>query len=359
MSVSEQDRPEPVRLGARASLPGGRPHLTRAVATLLLGVSTWAVAQTGGLSAASSPALSDVSPWLHRVQSAAVNSNYQGTLMISAGGVVTSSRVLHVCEGRQCYERTETLDGRARVQFRHNDSVLTVWPASKLARAEQRDLVAEFPALPSASPARTGDSYEAMAQPRDRVAGHEADVMLFKPRDKLRFAQRLWVDRETGLLLRSELLAPGGEVLETAAFTDVQIGGKPSPEPVMAAMKRLDGYRVLRAPTERTQIEQEGWTLARSVGGFQLVSCARRQLEAGPDAPGSVPALQTVFTDGLAHVSVFIEPHDAQRRRQAQATSLGATHTLTSREGDWWITVIGEVPMVTLQQFRAMFERKH
>lgn len=359
MPVAAQSRPGPGRSGPGAAVPAGWSHRARAVAGLLLGVSAWAVAQAGAVSAASSPAVVDVMPWLHRVQSAAANSSYQGTLMISAGGVVNSSRVLHVCDGRQCYERIETLDGRARVQFRHNDSVLTVWPASKLARAEQRDLVAEFPALPSAAVQRTGDSYEALAQPRDRVAGHEVEVMLFKPRDKLRFAQRLWVDRETGLLLRNEVLGPGGEVLETAAFTDVHIGGKPSPEPVLAAMKRLDGYRVLRAPTERTQIEQEGWTLTRAVGGFQLVSCARRPLEAGIDAVASVPALQTVFTDGLAHVSVFIEPHDAQRHRQAQATSLGATHTLTSREGDWWITVVGEVPMATLQQFRAMFERKH
>jgi len=68
--------------------------------------------------------------------------------------------------------------------------------------------------------------------------------------------------------------------------------------------------------------------------------------------------LQTVYSDGLAHVSVFIEPYDALRHKQPMGTSLGATHTLMNRKGDWWITVVGEVPMATVQQFEAQLERK-
>jgi len=69
--------------------------------------------------------------------------------------------------------------------------------------------------------------------------------------------------------------------------------------------------------------------------------------------------LQSVFSDGLTHVSVFIEPYDAKRHRQPMRTSQGATHTLMSRHGDWWVTVMGEVPLATAQQFEAALERKH
>jgi sigma-E factor negative regulatory protein RseB len=60
----------------------------------------------------------------------------------------------------------------------------------------------------------------------------------------------------------------------------------------------------------------------------------------------------------MAHVSVFIEPYDAQRHKQPMGTSLGATHTLMNRRGDWWVTVVGEVPMATVQLFEVMLERK-
>lgn len=299
------------------------------------------------------------SQWLRRIQQAAANNSYQGTLVFNGGGTVSSSRVTHICDGRQQYERLEVLDGRARLQYRHNDQLVTLWPEHKQASIEQRDVVAEFPALPASAAGRAPEHYELRVVGRDRLAGREVDVLLLKPRDRLRYAQRLWADRETGLLLRSDLLGGAGEVLESAAFSDVQIGGKLAPESILRPMKRLEGYRVLRPVVERTQLDAEGWVMGRPVPGFQLVSCTRRPLavEAG-DGGRLPPVLQSVFSDGLAQVSVFIEPYDAQRHRQTLGTNLGATHTLMVRRGDWWLTVVGEVPMATLQQFEAALERR-
>ena len=279
--------------------------------------------------------------------------NYQGTLMFSAGGVLSSTKLLHIGDGRDHYDRIETLDGQPRVQYRHNEEMLTLWPDSRLARWEQREPVAEFPALPASAEPRALENYELQALESDRVAGHTADVLMLKPRDAHRYAQRLWADHQTGLLLRNDVLGPSGEVLESSAFTDLQIGGKPSAEAVLGPMKRLAGYRVLRPRTERAQVETEGWQLVRPVPGFGLVSCTKRPL-----ADAGVPVLQSVFSDGMTHVSVFIERYDAQRHKQPLATGLGATHTLMNRHGDWWFTVVGEVPMATVQLFEAMFERR-
>ena len=304
------------------------------------------------------PAPHDGAGWLRRIQHAAATSSYQGTLMYSVGGVVSSSRILHYGDGSQRYERLELLDGRARVQYRHNDQLLTLWPATKVAMAEQRDAVADFPSLPLLATARALESYELRHIRKDRVADHEVEVLMLKPRDKLRFAQRLWVDRETGLLLRNDVLGPTGDVLESAAFMEVQIGARPQPETILRAMQRLDGYRVLRPQNDRTKLETEGWSLGKAVPGFHLVSCTRRPLGMPPETEAPVQVLQSVFSDGLGHVSVFIEPYDAQRHKHAMGTSLGASHTLMVRRGDWWITVVGEVPMATMQLFETMVERR-
>ncbi len=349
-----------------------QPEGGRAAASLRLGLAALAslclpmlgaaqgTAQSAGQGAAASAsaAPADANPWLARIQNAATTRSFQGTLMFSAGGVVSGSKVTHYCDGREHYERVEVLDGRARLQYRHNDQLLTLWPATKVAMVEQRDPVAEFPALPAVAGARTLENYELRALGRDRVAGHDADVLMLKPRDKYRFAQRLWADHDTGLLLRNDVLGTAGEVLETLAFTDLQIGGKAMPDAILRPMKKLDGYRVVHPQIQRTQFEAEGWTLARPVAGFQLVNCIKRPLDATVDPSAQVQVLQSVFTDGLTHVSVFIEPFDPQRHKQAMGTSLGATHTLTSRRGDWWFTVVGEVPMATVQMFESMLERK-
>ena len=298
------------------------------------------------------------SAWLVRIQQAAADTSYQGTLMFSAGGVVSSSRVEHFCDGRHCYERLEVLDGRARVQYRHNDRVVTIWPASKLAMVEQRGPLDEFPALPASAATRAADHYELRSVGQDRLAGHDVEVLMAKPRDKHRYAQRLWAERETGLLLRSDVLGPTGELLESSAFTDVKLGLRPQPDTVLKPMKKLDGLRVVQAQVQRVPLEAEGWILARPVPGFQLVSCTKRPLDATADNGALVPMLQSVFSDGMANVSVFIEPYDAQRHKQPLGTSLGATHTLMNRHGDWWVTVVGEVPMATMQLFELMLERK-
>jgi sigma-E factor negative regulatory protein RseB len=65
--------------------------------------------------------------------------------------------------------------------------------------------------------------------------------------------------------------------------------------------------------------------------------------------------MQWTFSDGLATVSLFIEPYDAQRKPEEVLLALGATYTLTRRltgkDGDWWLTAVGEVPPQTLDAF--------
>lgn len=328
-----------------------------AVAMALTWHAQLAVAQAASAPMPLSPT-ADAAAWLSRVQQAALTYNYQGTLVFNAAGVVSSSRVTHFCEGKQRYERIEVLDGEVRQVFRHNEVTQTHWPRSRVAVIEQRDVAATFPALPRAD-AGAVQAYELRLLGTERVAGHEAQVLLLKPRDEHRFAQRLWAERGSGLLLRADILGARGEVLESAAFSDLTIGGKSNPESVLAAMRKLDGYRVVRPAVVKAQLDTEGWGLARTVPGFQLVSCVKRALSAvsEPGRESGAQVLQAVFSDGMTHVSVFIEPFDSQRHKP-MATSLGATHTLMNRAGAWWITVMGDVPMATVQLFSMALERR-
>jgi sigma-E factor negative regulatory protein RseB len=300
----------------------------------------------------------DARTWMSRVQQAAMTLNYQGTLVFNAAGVVSSSRVAHYCEGKHRYERIDVLDGEARQVLRHNDLTQTLWPRTRVAVIEQRASMPEFPALPAGDMGAL-ETYDLKMLGTERVAGHEAQVLVLKPRDGHRFAQRLWAERSSGLLLRADVLGARGEVLESASFSDVAIGGKGNPEAVLQAMRKVDGYRIVRPAAVRTKLDAEGWTLAKPVPGFQLVGCLRKELSAlGEPLPaGSPQVLMAVFSDGLTHVSVFVEPYDADRHKPV-ATSLGATHTVMTRAGDWWITAMGDVPMATVQLFSVALERR-
>ena len=281
--------------------------------------------------------------WLARIHSAAHERNYQGTLVFSADGALSSARVAHFSEGAQSYERVEVLDGRMQQIYRHNDRVFTLWPHSRVAVVEERD-----PRQASLRPViepRAEEFYEVREQGTEHVAGREAQILLLSPRDANRFAQRLWVDSRSGLMLRADVLGSRQQVLESSAFSQVEIDVKPRPQTVLQPMKHLDGYRQVRPAPQPIKLDSEGWTLGALVPGFQLSSCTRRPLD--PADGGAVPAtvLQAVFSDGMTHVSLFVEPIDRARHTRPLLTQVGATHTLMQAHGEgWWVTVIGDVP---------------
>lgn len=301
------------------------------------------------------PEPADARAWLQRIYAAATQRNYQGTMVVSASGLLSSSRVAHFCVGDQTFERLEALDGRQQRVYRVNDAVHTVWPQQRTAVVEKRAPISSLPSATQTVEPRALDQYELLREGIDRVAGRDAQVFLLKPRDDLRYAQRLWADKATGLMLRADVIGGNRAVLESAAFSEVEVGVKPQPDSVTQAMKRLDGYRVLRPQQVPAQLEAEGWALERPVAGFKLASCVKRPLET---ASGDAQVLQAVYSDGLTHVSMFIEPYEPRRNFTDLAGQIGATSTLRQRRGEYWVTMMGDVPAATLKAFADALQRR-
>lgn len=304
---------------------------------------------------------SDVRAWLLRIHQAASGRNFQGTFVVSGGGTVASARITHFCEGPNQAERIESLDGRQRQVFRYNDVVHTLWPVSHVAMIEQRGMLNSFPALLQGGDDGIAEWYDVRAEGSDRVAGHEADVLAIRARDAHRYGYRLWADRGSGLLLRAEVVGERGDVLETSAFTDVTIGIRPQPESMLHAMRRLEGFRVVKPVLTPTRLELEGWTMKQIAPGFRQVSCVSRQMEPVDDVAGSAPSpavIQSIYSDGLTYVSVFIEPYRPEHHPKPMFVLLGATSTLSQRQGDWWVTIVGDTPPATLRIFAAALERR-
>ncbi len=306
----------------------------------------------------------DARAWLTRIRSAANTANYQGTMVFSVGGTVSSSRVGHYAVGDQTYEHMEALDGRQQRILRHNDAVQTLWPQSRVAVIERRETRGAWSTTPQQIDPQALERYEFRREGVSRVAGRDAAVLLLQPRDALRFPQRLWADEATGLVLRADVIglpdakAAAVAVLESTQFSEVAIGIKPRPELVLQELRSarsLDGWRVVRPQQQRTELEAQGWVLQRPVAGFQLVSCVLRGMQTAGD---QAPVLQAVFTDGLTHVSMFIEPFQPKRHLGELRAQRGATGTLMTRLGEHWVTVVGDVPAPTLKLFAEAVERR-
>lgn len=296
-----------------------------------------------------------ISEWLRRMHEASRRRAYMGTLVVSSGENMASSRVWHVCDGVRQVERVESLTGAPRSTFRRNTEVVTFSPQTRVAVTEQRESFGLFPHLLNALDSSIEQFYKASAKGSERVAGLEADVVQVEPRDGLRFGYRIWSEKRTGLVIKMQTLDSQGGVLEQMAFSELQLDAPVSMEKLNRMMSNTDGYRVESPALIKTTAAAEGWAIRHPVAGFKPMSCYRR-----PDATGA-GVLQWVFSDGLASVSLFIERDNLRRHTQEGLLVMGATHTLlrrwTGTEGSWLLTLVGEVPVQTLQAFAQGLER--
>jgi sigma-E factor negative regulatory protein RseB len=93
-----------------------------------------------------------------------------------------------------------------------------------------------------------------------------------------------------------------------------------------------------------------GWALSSELPGFRKVSELKRRLGE------SRPVGQLVYSDGLAAVSVFIEPLDGRRDVRTGLASVGAIHIYTREVANHMVTVVGEAPALSVQRIADAVE---
>ncbi|MDM0043563.1 MucB/RseB C-terminal domain-containing protein [Variovorax dokdonensis] len=310
--------------------------------------------------AAGPGASSGLVAWLKRMHEASRANSYIGTFVVSApGGDLSSARIWHACDriANTQVERVETLTGPPRSTFRHDDQVVTFFEDSRVVRREKRSDFEQFPSVGKPDD-DIAQHYEVKQLGKGRVAGYATDVIQLVPRDSLRFGYRIWVEKRTGLLTKLQTLAVDGRVVEQSAFSELELDAPVSVAQLSQMMTRTEGYRMEKVQVERTSAQAEGWALKEPVPGFRSMRCLRRAMGASGQTPRTT---QCIFSDGLASVSLFLEPYDPDRAAKEGLLALGATYTLTRRlsdgGGDWWLTAVGEVPPQTLERFAATIER--
>jgi sigma-E factor negative regulatory protein RseB len=297
---------------------------------------------------------------LKRIQSAAQHLSYSGTFVYQQASQMRTSRITHILAGRNELEKLEVLDGKPREYIRNNDDVACYMPDARTVLIEKRVTSDVFPAILGADPAELANHYNLNAGPDDRVAGRDCQAIVLEPKDKLRYGYRFWADKQTGLLLRAQTLDGRGEVVEQISFTQIEIGAIDRAR-VRPGYADTHGWRVERAAM--SQVDLSAWSVTPPPG-FSKIQEVRRLISAAAPA-GAAPAQnrpaerevsQIVFSDGLAAISVFIEP--GSQNRTEGAIQQGAMNIVGRRQGDYWLTVVGEVPEAAIRQVSNSIELK-
>ncbi len=294
----------------------------------------------------------DAADWLARAAAAAQKQNYIGTIVYQHGGRVETSRLVHLNDQGQEFEKLVNLEGPAREVIRMNGEVRCYYPDAKVIRVEPRTFRNAFPSLSPQQQVSLTNFYTFRMAERGRVAGIETQAWVFEPKDGLRYGHKFWADPVSGLLVKARIVDEHNEVIEQFAFTEIAIGMKIEREMVNPTWAVTPpGWQVRQSGTGEGEPKDTGWTVTRVPPGFVKIVDGYRSLR------GTRRVAHLVYSDGLVAVSVFIEPIGAASRPFG-ASRQGGVNVVIRQQDDNLVTVLGEVPVTTVRQIAHSVARR-
>ena len=103
----------------------------------------------------------------------------------------------------------------------------------------------------------------------------------------------------------------------------------------------------------RANLADAGWTIRSRPPGFRMVAQLMRTM-GGTGRVGHI-----VLSDGLAAISVFIEPANGKRPAPQQGlVRQGAINVYMRPLGDYWVTAVGEAPAESVKYVANAVEHR-
>src|SRR4051794_11824233 len=283
--------------------------------------------------------------WLKKIQEATRSLSYRGTFVYQQGGRSETSRITRLASAD--VEKLEVLDGLPRELVRTKDTVRCYLPESRVVKVDKRTPDRTFPALLPERVNALAKHYDIALGEVRRIGGYECQAVKLTPKDNLRYGYHLYADRASGMLVGAVTVDASGNQIEQFMFTQLAIGNV-TPE-MVRSRQATNGWRIEDA--EASPAKLTGWTLSTELPGFQKVVELKRRMGE------SKPVGQVVYSDGLAAVSVFIEPMEGRRDPpRTGLASLGAIHIYTREVANHMVTVVGEAPAASVQRIANAVE---
>src|SRR5690606_34107039 len=172
-----------------------------------------------------------------------------------------------------------------------------------------------------------------------RIASRDVTVIGIQPKDGFRFAHELYIDHETGLLLKSLLVDESRELLERFQFTTISF----DEENYSSGLEPGESCREVSVVEPPAGVDVPFWEPQWIPPGFTL---GERQIQS---INGDGPYVSSqIYSDGLTSFTLFVEPLGRDKLAEDLRARLGPTVAVSRRlmaDSDVYLaTVVGEIP---------------
>ncbi len=193
-----------------------RFHGFLAVFSLLLTVQE-------GVAAADRKAEMEAIGLLERMQQSMRTLSYSGIFVYLHGNQLESLKITRSLKDGQELERLVSLNGSAREVHRDQHTVTCVMPEARTISIDQRAPGIGLWSKLDPELHRLRDHYLLHLLGEFRVAGRVARVVGIIPKDKFRYGYRFYLDAESGLPLKTDLMSEEAEPIEQIMFTSLEL----------------------------------------------------------------------------------------------------------------------------------------
>ena len=298
---------------------------------------------------------------LQKTAYAARELNYQGVFVYQNGKQTRSVQITHMNNNGQEMTRNLVLNtnlraGQPREVYSQGSDIVIVHPKNETKNTtnntsnntstmviEKRRGQNLFPAMLPTDLQALKTSYSIRALATEMIAGRGAQVFELTSNDAYRYNYKIWADAEFGLLLKMTLLDSKKQTLEQIEFTELSMLNS---RDVNWFQPKIDVKKQYVTEDSNTinHVDTD-WIVAELPTGYVKVDHMTLNL------PGkATPVDQMIFSDGIASVSLFIEPVAKGTRPKMGHMLIGSTNICANVIDGYQITVVGEVPEATVMQ---------
>jgi sigma-E factor negative regulatory protein RseB len=308
-----------------------------------------------GLAGFSQTSLANQDAWLalQKAAFAARELNYQGIFVYQNGNQVRSVQITHMNTAGQELTRNMILDNQSvagkpkskqpREVFSQGSDVVIFNPINDKVIIEKRHGQNLFPAMLPVNLQSLKMSYTARINELDYVAGRQAQIIELIPKDEYRYSYKIWTDAEFGLLVKMTLQNEKNETLEQITFQELSMLNSHDLnwfKPSIDLSKKYEMEDVALLNRVHTN-----WIVAELPPGYIKVD----HIEFITNGK-TTPVNQMIFSDGIASVSLFIEPIVKGKRPKMGHHLIGSTHICANVVEGYQVMVVGEVPLATVKK---------
>ncbi len=266
--------------------------------------------------------------------------NYQGTIAFYKNNQLDTMKFYHAVSDKGVeQERLLTLNSPIREIVLDADKVRCVFLDSRKTIIDHWPVKHSFLLDLPKNLNELNQYYLFINAGQGEIAQLPAYIIDIKPKDNLRYARKIWINRDSFLPLKFELLNQNGFPLEQAIFTDLEI--KDSLPIVEFNDDQNTEIRHIHR-LKKLPFEQAGFEVTNMPGGFVPVFYTRRPMHGTDQLIDHL-----LLSDGFSSVSVYVEQY--KKDMGTEQRSLGAINLYSRRLDQYQLTVMGDVPARTVR----------